>query len=124
MSKKGFTLVELLGVLVLLSVIVLIAFPNILGAVKSTDKQVGDATITLLQTNARSYANDHPETYSTTTNKTHCVKVETLITEGYTKTPLANVSSDMAKEIETEWKVSFTCGGGKCTNFQAAKGNC
>ena len=34
MSRKGFTLVELLGVLVLLSVIVLITFPNILGAIK------------------------------------------------------------------------------------------
>lgn len=124
MSKKGFTLVELLAVLVLLTVIVLVAFPNIIGAVKSTNDQLDKATTTLLESIARSYANDNPVKYPTTTTKNYCVNVEDLVKEGYTQSPIANVSESDAKEIEKAWSVSFSCGSGKCTKFQVKKARC
>ncbi len=123
MSRKGFTLVELLGVLVLLSVIVLIAFPNILGAIKKTDEQVSNAAKTLLETNARSYVNDNIS-IDKITAKNHCVTVKTLIDEGYTKTPIANVSKDKTQEVENTWTVSFYCENGNCKDFNASSGAC
>ncbi len=124
MNEKGFTLVELLGVLVLLTVVVLVAFPNILGVVKSTSDQVSDATKSLLESNARSYVNDNLSNYSDSTKKNYCVSVEDLIEEGYTKTPIASVSKDSAKEIEESWAVSFQCQNSECSSFVASKKEC
>lgn len=101
MSKKGFTLVELLGVLVILAVIVLVAFPNILSAFKKTDTKMNEATKTLLETNARSYV-------TAKGGKVSCVNISTLIEEDYTATPIANVSKEKATEIETSWSVALT----------------
>lgn len=103
MSKKGFTLVELLGVLVILSIIVLVAFPNILSAFQKTDAKLNEATKTLLETNARSYAN----AYNTDSNKISCVNISKLIEEDYTTTPIANVSKETAENIEKYWSVTL-----------------
>ena len=77
----------------------------------------------MLETNARSYANDNT-TIDKITTKDHCVTVKTLIDEGYTKTPIANVSKDKAQEIESSWKVSFSCENGTCKDFKASAGVC
>lgn len=113
MSKKGFTLVELLAVLVLLSVIVLVAFPSILGAFKSTDSKVNENTKELLKANARTYVNENPSIQTST----GCITVKKLIDEGYTQTPLANVNEDVAKKIEDSWSIGYKCNDGICKEF-------
>lgn len=118
MSKKGFTLVELLGVIVLLSVIVLVAFPNILKGIQKTDSEISEATQVLIETNARSYANDNLG------KNIACVNVSTLIEEGYTKTPLANVSTETAEEMEENWSVKLSYDGERVNKAEIQRKKC
>lgn len=117
MSKKGFTLVELIGVLVLLSVIVLVAFPNILNTIKKTDSQINEATEALLVSNARSYVNDTMPT-------DRCVTVSTLVKEGYTQTPIASVDEEKSETVVSKWAVKFSYTDGKYTNFTISETGC
>ncbi len=120
MSRKGFTLVELLAVLVLLSVIMLVAFPSILGAFKSTDTKINENTKELLKANAKSYVNDNPSEQSK-----GCVSIAKLISENYTQDPIANVKEEVSNDIKAHWIIKYKCEKGRCKDFEVvSNGEC
>ena len=61
MNKKGFTLVELLGVLIVLSVILMIAFPLITTYINKSKQKAYDTQIEIIMTGLKNYANEHKE---------------------------------------------------------------
>ena len=61
MNKKGFTLVELLGVLVVLSVILMIAFPLITTYINKSKQKAYDTQMELIITGLKNYANEQKE---------------------------------------------------------------
>ena len=111
MSEKGFSLVELIGVLVLLSVIVLTA-------IQGTNQKIEEATEQLLIANAKSYIND------TLPGRSGCVNVSTLVEEGYTETPIANSDSTKSQEIQNSWSVHYDWDNGKYVNFTLRDSSC
>jgi len=58
-NKKGFTLVELLGVLVVLTIIIMIAYPLITTYVNNTKQKSYDTQMEILLTNLKDYASDY-----------------------------------------------------------------
>ncbi|MEG0977563.1 MAG: prepilin-type N-terminal cleavage/methylation domain-containing protein, partial [Bacilli bacterium] len=81
--KRGFTLVELLGVIAILAVVITISVPLYNSVKKSTLKKQYENVIATIETAAEKYAN---ETHQTTVN------VEDLIEAGY-------ISADDQKKI-------------------------
>ena len=61
MKKKGFTLVELLGVLVVLSVILMIAFPLITTYINKSKQKAYDTQMGLIITGLKDYVIEHKE---------------------------------------------------------------
>ena len=59
MNRKGFTLVELLAVLVILGMVMVIALPAITSSMQRTKKKQNDSRIKLLLSSAEVYVNDH-----------------------------------------------------------------
>lgn len=104
MNRKGFTLVEVIGVLTLLALIVLVAFPSILGAMKKADEGMNEATNELLIANAKSYWADNTIRIEEN-GETYCVTIKELIQQNYTKTPISTVDSEEAKKIEDSYCV-------------------
>ena len=81
MNKKcGFTLVELLGVIILLALIVLIAFPSIINVVKKSDNSISEANQALILQAAEQQVDENKNIY---TDGTYCIKVEQLIDDGF-----------------------------------------
>jgi len=80
--KKGFTLIEMLGVIVLLGVIALITVPTINIVVKNSEKTALNQTITTLETAAYSYSDSNSLGYS---SKTQILEIETLKETGFIK---------------------------------------
>ena len=75
-NKKGFTLVELLAVMVILLLLVLVAFPNF-ASLSSQSKNKYDNTVCILIKNAASmYVNNNPDFTDTIT-------IDELIKAGY-----------------------------------------
>ena len=112
MNKKGFTLVEVIGVLTLLTIIILVAFPSILGAMQKADKELDEATREMLIANAKSYWDDTTIRIEEE-NKTYCVTVKKLIKQNYTKTPISTVDSKKAQQLEDDFCVKTTYSSGK-----------
>lgn len=78
--KKGFTLVELLGVVVILTLIATIITVNVINVVKNTDSYIDDTTKTLLYTATERYLNDK---LTLKANDNYVITIKTLMDNEY-----------------------------------------
>ena len=85
--KKAFTLVELLGVIIILGVLALIVFPIIDKSIKSSKEKALQATIASIEDAANKYSVEHELGYSTSYNK---LTLNELVNNGYLKGDLIN----------------------------------
>lgn len=83
MNNKGFTLVELLGVIVLLALIALITIPNISSAIKKGREDADNQTKENIVLAAKNWALDNKSSLPTTSNQTHKVTINNLQSGGY-----------------------------------------
>ena len=85
--KKGFTLVELLGVIIILGVLALIVFPIIDKSIKSSKEKALESTINSIEEAAYNYSIEHNLGYSTNYQK---LTLNELMNNGYLKSELIN----------------------------------
>ena len=76
LNNKGFTLVELMGVIAIMAIIIGIAVPSYIGITKSNNEHMYENKITEIKIKAEEYANANNIDKAT-------IPVSTLITEGY-----------------------------------------
>jgi len=88
MKKNGFTLMELLGVIVILGLICLVAFPPILDTVRKNKNNINEATYQIIYSAANIYINNHKSEFELVENNEYCIKIQTLIDED-------NLTSDL-----------------------------
>lgn len=108
--RKGFTLLELLGIIILLGVIILVAVPTLIQSNKNAeinkqkdfDSTINSACQLYLQVHAEEY-NELLNTNGTSAN----IEAKELIKEGYLKGTLKNPKSDNTLETE-EGKINVT----------------
>lgn len=81
MKKNGFTLVELIGVLIVLGLIALIVFPNIKDVVKESKQKVYDEQVNAIETNAKKWGAEH--TSLLPDKGTYYLNLNELVTGGY-----------------------------------------
>ena len=112
MNRKGFTLVELLAVIVILSLIALVAVPAITGMIKEGKSTLSDAQMKNVELAARNWASDK-ENLSLLNDDYECVTLETLQNSGYADMDLKNPKTgdplDVSVKIErVEKNLEFT----------------
>lgn len=93
MNKKGFTLAEVLGVVVILGLLVIVSFPPILNQLKKSQSRLSGATIKLLGSAAELYVDEHPSSYPIKKNNVYCFSLKKLVDTGYLKSPILDASS-------------------------------
>src|SRR5574344_490108 len=76
LNNKGFTLVELMGVIAIMAIIIGIAVPSYIGITKSNNEHMYENKVTEIKIKAEEYANANNIDKAT-------IPVSTLITEGY-----------------------------------------
>ena len=86
MNKKGFTLVEMLGILVVLSIIVVISVPAITGSLKRARQEKYDNWLKSLYIAAEEYTESHREEfYEVNAGATSYLSIQLLLDQGYLK---------------------------------------
>lgn len=105
MRKKGFTLVELLGVLIILSAIVLIVFPSILNQVKKSQGKINEATKLMISSATSLYLEENQNKYGYIKGDTYCISLRTLVEKGKLSAPIKDQSG---KEISLDTFVKAT----------------
>lgn len=92
MNKKGFTLVELIGVVVILGLIALVAFPSLLNQIDSSKKQVSDSQKAIIISSAKNYVDENKNDYIDKTEFE--IPTDDLIKKGYLSEGIISSYSD------------------------------
>ena len=100
--KKGFTLIEIIGVVIILGVIVIIAFPPLLNFVKKTNSEIDDATKTLIFSATSQYIGQYQNDFPTINGNIYCVTVRNLVSENYISNLNLNDSETLDSKIKIE----------------------
>ena len=86
MNKKGFTLVEMLGILVVLSIIAVISVPAITASLKRAKQEEYDNWLKSLYIAAEEYTESHREEfYEVNAGGTSYLSIQLLLDQGYLK---------------------------------------
>ena len=93
MKKNGFTLMELLGVIVILALLILVAFPNVINSIKSTNDFTEEKVIVLIENSAKLYMRSNLDKIPDE-EKIYCITIEGLIGTGNLDEEIIN-SSDI-----------------------------
>lgn len=112
MKKNGFTLIELLGVVTILLLITLLVLPNITGLIKSAGDDEDEVVTEMIVDAAKLYVSDSDGKYKKINGNTYCITLETLVDEGYLKSPItfSNSEEDITslKSIQLSYSDGFS----------------
>lgn len=81
MKKRGFTLTEVLGVIVILGLIALIIFPNVSKSIKNSKQKLYNEQIALIEENARKWGVEH--TAQLPNSGSYYLELNDLVLGGY-----------------------------------------
>lgn len=79
MNKKAFTLTELIGVITILGIIAIIAFPPLLKQIKGTKSKIDEATKILITTGASNYIDENKNDFPKVSGNKYCITLQTLV---------------------------------------------
>lgn len=86
--KKGFTLIELMAVVVIISLVCLLTFPNIVNQIKKSKDANKDNVEKVVISAAKKYVNDNIDKYNEEGD--YCISVQALIDNDYLKEDIVN----------------------------------
>ena len=93
MKKSGFTLVELLGVIVIVAALSLIVFPIVMGQFRKNKSQISAVTERLIEEAASLYVDANPNQYELMNGNVYCVTLNQLVNSGNLSEPLIDSST-------------------------------
>lgn len=104
--KKGFTLIELIGVICILAIISLLVAPIITEQISSARDKLDKATLDLIYTGADLYVEAHKNYFPKQNGQSYCVTLQTIVDDGKLKSPITDVQT--GEEISLEKKIRVT----------------
>ena len=122
MKNKGFTLAELLGVIVLLALICLVAFPPILRDIKKSKSNIDEATFKIIRSATDVYVNRHLSSFEKVEDNVYCVQLQSLIDEGDLSMDLKDTNTNM--KIDPLKYVKVVVKANKYNYSMAKQGEC
>ena len=93
-QKRGFTMIELLAVLVILGIIMVIAVPSVVSYLQSARSDYYDQLEESVKTVGQEYFSDHRSLMPRENGQIFSVDIQDLITEGYTTEILDSDGND------------------------------
>ena len=94
-NNRAFTLVELMAVIIIISLIALLTFPNIIHQIKKTKKINNDNINTIVIEAAKKYFDDNKEEFN---GNAYYISIEDLIDNDYVKEDIVKKSGNDISE--------------------------
>lgn len=121
MRKNGFTLVELLGVIALLTIIFLIVVPSIINLVKKTTIDIDKATEELIYSSTRIYIDKNSYDYPLLANNVYCITIDDLIKSGELEEGLVDIKT--GKKVNPSLIIKVEIENAANVNYNLVKNN-
>ena len=94
MNNKAFTLVELLGVIIIIALISLIAFPNIINSIKKVSTKTDNLVYDMIYNAADIYISNHPSDFEASMGHKYIIDLSDLVAEDLLAAPIKLSNSD------------------------------
>lgn len=104
--KKGFTLVEMLAVVVILGLVLIIAIPQIQNEVSNKKSSVQEASLKIIYDAAELYVESDISTFDNTPGKTYCIHIQDLVDRDYLEETITNFEDGTKIELTRAIKVT------------------
>lgn len=121
-KKNAFTLVELLGVLVVIAVMSLVVFPIIMNQFKNSKSNISAATKEVIYHAANVYIEDNLNEYPKENGASYCITLEQLVKAEKLSAPLKDPTT--GKEIPSDYVVKATVDNGQFEYALITDGSC
>lgn len=105
-NKKGFTLIELIGVIMIIAVLSLLFFPNLIKKFQESNENLDATTTKIILDSAEHYVDNNSNLFSK--SKSYCISISTLIDNEY----LVDNFADFNKEKLINNKIIKVVGDG------------
>ena len=120
MNKKGFTLIELMGVIIIIGLLIILAIPSITNLLNDEEENISSAMEKVLLQAGELYTQDNSGIYPKTEGNVYCVTLKELVDEEYLgspiKDPISSNEIDQNKYIKTSiqngtynYEITDTC---------------
>lgn len=109
-NNKAFTLVELLGVIVILSILILIVIPKITSSVKNKTEEIDGVTFNIITKATELYIHDNSSAYEEREGITYCIPLTNLTNNGYLEAPITNFKDSIDITTTKSVKVQYNEG--------------
>lgn len=83
--KKGFTLIELMAVIIIISLLAILTFPNIVGQIKKSKNAKNNNVNAIVISATKKYINDNPNEYDKEEYVDYCITIKDLVDNDYLK---------------------------------------
>ncbi|MDD4547715.1 MAG: type II secretion system protein [Bacilli bacterium] len=107
MKKYGFTLTELLGVIVLIGILLVLAFPPIVNHIKRSTEDIDKATRELIYNSTDFYLEKNQQNYPLNNGSVFCISLKTLVDNGELSKDLTNVNNGKKIDLNKVVKVNY-----------------
>ena len=91
--KKGFTLVEIIAVITVMSILLVIITPYILNTVNNKKGEISNEAKQIIYDATDLYVKENQDNYPTVANSIYCIKLETLVKDGKLEAPIKDMKS-------------------------------
>ena len=105
--KKGFTLVELLSVIIILGLLTIIAIPSIIGILNNEKENISDSMKNVIINASSLYIEDNSGVYPKVNNNVYCIKLESLVNDNRLSKPLKDPVTNKEIDLNKYVKVSI-----------------
>ena len=95
-KDKGFTLVELMAVIIIISLVAILTFPNIINQIKKSKKSTTNNINDIVISAAKRYVSDNPSDFE---ENEYCLSIDTLVSNDYVKEDMFKDSDILNKKV-------------------------
>ena len=94
MKKKGFTLIELMGVITILAIITFLVAPTIINQINNSKDKMDDVTKNLIYSAIDLYLDNKGKDYPKYNGSTYCLTLNDLVEDGQLSAPVLDSNGD------------------------------
>ncbi len=107
MNKKGFTIIEILAVVIILGVIMTITYPTVVDTFSNVEDRQYEALVSSISSSAKSYVTDNRANISSlgVVNGVSYISLSTLRDEGYLASDIYDPKTQQLIDYSTRVKI-------------------